>query len=298
MKERLVLPALLLVFLILAAGIVTAGCLYYGRQQDRYRTQVEYKLAAVADLKVGEISLWRKERLGDAGIFYGNNAFSALVRRSIERPKDLNLQEELQTWISHLQANYYKRVALLDVQGGQRMSAPDTKEPISSVVRQKVPEVLRSRQVTFVDFYRNEHSQRVCLDLLVPILDAQDGGRPVGVVVMGIDPYAYLYPFIQRWPTPSETAETLLVRREGDEAVFLNELRFQKDAALTHRIPLERQDNPAVKAVLGEEGSVEGIDYRGVPVLAAVRACPMRRGFWWPAWMPRKCSRRCASAFG
>ncbi|MGO8745007.1 MAG: PAS domain S-box protein [Thermoguttaceae bacterium] len=274
MKERLVLPALLLVFLILAAGIVTAGCLYYGRQQDRYRTQVEYKLAAVADLKVGEISLWRKERLGDAGIFYGNNAFSALVRRSIERPKDLNLQEELQTWISHLQANYYKRVALLDVQGGQRMSAPDTKEPISSVVRQKVPEVLRSRQVTFVDFYRNEHSQRVCLDLLVPILDAQDGGRPVGVVVMGIDPYAYLYPFIQRWPTPSETAETLLVRREGDEAVFLNELRFQKDAALTHRIPLERQDNPAVKAVLGEEGSVEGIDYRGVPVLAAVRAVP------------------------
>ena len=202
---------------------------------------------------------------------YKNDAFSALVRRSVERPEDLNLQQELQAWISHIQANYYAKVTLLDAQGGQRMSVPDTKEPISSVVRQKVPEVLRSGQVTFVDFYRDEHSQKVCLGLLVPLLDAQDGGRPIGVVVLEIDPNTYLYPFIQRWPTPSETAETLLIRREGNEAVFLNELKFQKNTALTLRIPVESRDVPAVKAALGEEGIVEGIDYRGVPVLAAVR---------------------------
>ena len=89
-----------------------------------------------------------------------------------------------------------------------------------------------------------------------------------------IDPNIYLYPFIQRWPTPSETAETLLIRREGNEAVFLNELKFQKNTALTLRIPLESRDVPAVKAALGEEGIVEGIDYRGVPVLAAVRTVP------------------------
>ena len=68
MKDRFTLPALFLIFVILAAGIVTAGYFYYGRQQARYRTEVEHKLAAVAELKVGEISLWRKERLGDAGI--------------------------------------------------------------------------------------------------------------------------------------------------------------------------------------------------------------------------------------
>ncbi len=37
---------------------------------------------------------------------------------------------------------------------------------------------------------------------------------------------------------------------------------------------LDRSDNPAVKAALGQEGIVEGIDYRGVPVVAAVRAVP------------------------
>ncbi len=62
---------------------------------------------------------------------------------------------------------------------------------------------------------------------------SRSGGRPLGVLKLRIDPHAYLYPFIQRWPTPSETAETLLVRREGNEVVFLNELKFQKDTALS-----------------------------------------------------------------
>ena len=181
--------------------------------------------------------------MGDAGVLHGNTAFSGLVRRWLERPEDLNLREELQTWIGHIQAHYhYAKVALLDIRGGQRMSVPDTKEPVSSVVRQKVEEALRSGQVTFLDFYRNEHSQRICLDLLVPLLDAKAAGAPIGVVVLRIDPTVYLYPFIERWPTPSETAETLLVRREGNEVVFLNELKYQKNTALTLRIPLECRD--------------------------------------------------------
>ena len=100
------------------------------------------------------------------------------------------------------------------------------------------------------------------------------GGGLWGCFSCRIDPEVYLYPFIQRWPEPSETAETLLVRREGKDVVFLNELKFQKNAALTLRIPLGNQDVPSVKAVLGWKGMVEGHDYRGVPVLAAVRAIP------------------------
>ena len=114
MKDKFTLPALLLIFVTLAAGIIVAGCLYYGRQQARYKTEVEHKFAAVADLKVGEISLWRKERLGDAGIFFRNNAFSALVRRCMERPEDLNLQQELQVWIGHIQATcHFEQITLL-----------------------------------------------------------------------------------------------------------------------------------------------------------------------------------------
>jgi PAS domain S-box-containing protein len=56
--------------------------------------------------------------------------------------------------------------------------------------------------------------------------------------------------------------------------LFLNELRFQKNTALNLRIPFGSQDVLAVKAALGEEGVVEGVDYRGIPVLGALRAVP------------------------
>jgi hypothetical protein len=94
------------------------------------------------------------------------------------------------------------------------------------------------------------------------------------VIVLRIDPATYLYPFIQQWPTPSRTAETLLIRREGDEALFLNDLKFRKNSALSLRVPLDKGDMPAVKAALGQEGIVEGDDYRGVRVIADVRGVP------------------------
>ena len=108
----------------------------------------------------------------------------------------------------------------------------------------------------------------------MPILDEANVGLPLGVLVFRIDPATYLYPFIKRWPIPSLTAETLLVRREGNEVVFLNELRFREDAALNLRAPLEQMAMPAARAALGQEGVMEGSDYRGVPVVAALRAIP------------------------
>ena len=51
MKDRFTLPVLLLVFVVLAAGIVVAGCVLYRSQRDSCRTEAEHKLAAVADLK-------------------------------------------------------------------------------------------------------------------------------------------------------------------------------------------------------------------------------------------------------
>ena len=109
---------------------------------------------------------------------------------------------------------------------------------------------------------------------LIPILDEQNNGRAVGTLVLRIDPEQYFYPFLNRWPIPSKTSETLLVRREGNEVLFLNELRFQKDTALNLRRSLDQKELPAVQAVLGRQGVMEGRDYRGVPVIADVRAVP------------------------
>ena len=110
------------------------------------------------------------------------------------------------------------------------------------------------------------------INVASPVLDAEGG--PAAVLILRVNPQRCLYPILESWPTPSLTAEALLVRKEGDDVIFLNELRHQPNAALTLRVPLTQADRPAVRAVLGESGQCEGPDYRGVEVLADIRPVP------------------------
>jgi hypothetical protein len=105
------------------------------------------------------------------------------------------------------------------------------------------------------------------------------GGLPAGAAanaayILQIDPGQLLYPLIQRWPTTSASAETLLVQRRGSNVVFLNALRHKAGAALRLEFPMSRKDSPAVQAASGRKAVGVGVDYRGVLVLAAVGQVP------------------------
>jgi PAS domain S-box-containing protein len=274
-KERFRSVVLILVFIALAAGIIAAGALYYRNYKQNYRLEVERQLSSIAGLKVSELARYRQERLGDGAVFYRNAPFSALVRRHFEHPKDLDARDQLRTWLGHFQAAFqYDRVMLLDPQYSKKMIVPEGPERSTSFVSPSSSEGLRSGKVVFEDFYWNEQNQRIYLKVLVPILDEARDDRVIGILALRIDPETYLYPLINLWPIPSRTAETLLIRRDGNDALFLNELKFQKNTALHLRIPLLSKDGPAVKAALGLEGIVEGGDYRGVPVIADLRPIP------------------------
>lgn len=267
--------ALLGVFAILALSIIASGYLYYKKSERQHRENVERQLSAIAELKARDLDQWRKERLGDGDVMYRNAAFYELVRRFFESPGDLQAREHIQAWMRKIQQSYhYDRILLLDPSGAERLSEPGAAEPVASHLRGDVASALEEKEVAFLDFRRDAEGQPVYLAVTVPILDEQDGSPPLGVLALRIDPEQYIYPMISRWPVPSATAETLLVRREGNEVVFLNNLRFQKDSALTLRRPLGAVELPAVKAVRGEKGVATGVDYRGVPVLAAVHAVP------------------------
>ncbi len=274
-EERRVAYPFVLIFLVLSLGIAAGGVFYYRHYERQFRAGIEQQLSAIAELKVNELAQYSKERLWDAATFFKNAAFSGVVRRFFDHPEDAEAQEQLRTWLDKYRTgNQNDCIFLLDVQGVERMSIPADAAPVSAVFLRRAGEVLQSREIVFHDFHRNEQNHRIYLTLLVPILDGPDYGRPLGVLALRVDPETYLYPLLKRWPTPSQTAETLLVRRDGNEAVFLNELKFQTNTALTLRATLDQTNLPAVKAVLGQTGIVEGVDYRNMPVIADVRPVP------------------------
>ncbi|MDP3683889.1 MAG: cache domain-containing protein, partial [Ignavibacteria bacterium] len=226
-----------------------------------------------------ELVQWRKERLGDASIFYKNPNFSTLVKKYFRNPNDLDLGKRIHVWMNHVHTAYeYNRVCLHDKIGKERLFFPNRSGPHTSFFYKHIFEAVKSRKVLFEDFYLNEFDKQNYLNISIPIIDDLDSNKVIGILALRIDPEQYLYPLINKWPTPSKTAETLIIRREGNEAVFLNELKFQKNTALNLRRPLTEIRLPSVQAALGRKGIVEGVDYRGVPVIAYV--CPIPNSPW------------------
>jgi two-component system sensor histidine kinase/response regulator len=260
---------------VLAAIILGGGTLYYREQERSLRASVDDQLAAVADLKVHELVLWRTERIIDVQHFKDNAAFASLVGEYFARPDDPAVRAALLPWLERMVAgNTYDEIVLVDASSVERLSLPSSAGPLCRSVRSELPAIMRSDSAAFVDFHRDDTDGKVRIALVQPVFAKPTDARAAGAIILRIDPLPLLYPYIQRWPVPSESAETLLVRREGDSVLFLNDLRFDPNAALDLSTPLAQTERPAVKAVLGESGLVSGLDYRGVPVLASIGPVP------------------------
>ena len=62
--------AFLLIFALLAVGIVAAGYSYYCHHQKVFLAEVDRQLTSIAELKVGELEQWREDRQTDASLFF------------------------------------------------------------------------------------------------------------------------------------------------------------------------------------------------------------------------------------
>ena len=270
--------------LAIAIGIV--GYFYYSSQVAAARQQAERHLRATADLKVDAISDWRTERLKAAERI----AADPFLQRPVEEFIAGNEAHRtaLGEWLRLVcQHNDGLRAILLDANRNARLVAPDGDAPLDPATRVAVEEAVASGGAVLSDLHRHPVSSEIHLDLIVPLYraHAEAPGAPpapssmersaIGVLIVEMDPRRTLYPKVQEWPDSTETAETLLVRQEGSEVLFLNDLRHRWDTALALRLSIA--DNPllpAARAALGEERTLEGIDYRGVPVLAVLRCVP------------------------
>jgi PAS domain S-box-containing protein len=270
------IPFLLVItFILLSAGILISGYFYYENQKKYIKKHEQESLAAIADLKVGQITNWRKERLGDAKIILGNRLIIPFIREFLNRPSETG-KKEILDWLKVFeQYTFYKNIILLGADRNIRLSIADRKEIIGPDARMLAEKAMQTKNVVFSDLYRSKTTGVIRLTLAIPLLDSRGSETfPIGAILLRVDPYRFLYPLIQTWPTPGQTAETILVRREGDEVVFLNELRHKKNTALNLKFPVSAEKLPAAMVARNMTGVVEGNDYRGVPVIAAIRTIP------------------------
>jgi len=273
-QERESLNLLVLIFVLIAASIASIGFLSYKNFQRQYRSQVEAQLTSISLLKVADIQKWQKERLNDAEAFYQNNSFSLLIDNYLNDPTNNQNKDLIQFWLKAYSAHdEYAQVFFVSSKDFEIISADDSELNLTPNLELIIPIVLNERTIYFEDFHRDSEKSPIFLAFVIPIYSA-DGESSLGVTVLRIDPQVYLYPLILRWPVPSESAETALVRMENNQVLYLTDLRFESDAIMNKYIDLSETNRPSVKAVTGSVGIIEGVNYRGKQVIADVRPVP------------------------
>jgi PAS domain S-box-containing protein len=268
----------LLAFFLLVFLIGAAGYAIFEQYKKSIIEKEVQNLGAFADLKVEQIASWRDRHRQRAEFFAHGAMLPDAVKQWLREgaPANTRKQKILKTLDGLLQEQGYKTVLLLDKAGAVKASTNG--QTVTGADETKFAlEAMRSRQVLLSDFRMGgAQGKNIVITIVAPLIafDGKNNADIVGALLLITDPYNYLYPAINTWPTPSKSAETLLVRRDGDNVLFLNELRHQKGSALSLRIPLTNTQLPAAKAVLGETEVTEGNDYRGVSVVAALRRIP------------------------
>jgi PAS domain S-box-containing protein len=266
---------LAVIFLLFSAAIILVGIFYYESQKNKIFTEQGNNLSAIALLKINQILSWRNERIEDATVISHDKP----LIRSIEHfLKDGNKEgkSELFDWMKSVRNEYdFTNVLIADTSFKIRLSVdpPDTLFGESIKKERKTSESYHSIMMT--DLHRSKEVPYIHLDLLIPLFDSVKKNRvAVGVAILRIDPAKILFPLIQSWPTPSKSSETLLLRREKDSILYLNELRHSKNTALKLNLPLSNKNLLGTKAANGFEGVAEGIDYRNIPVVGSLHKIP------------------------
>jgi PAS domain S-box-containing protein len=273
--NKIKVPNWLVVVIFIAMAVILIGGLYifYQRQSHQIYLRNTNELKSIAELKVNQILQWHEEGITDIQIYSSNrilmdSATACQLSQLNETNKDIiRAQFEL---ISKLED--YQNILITDCNGKVVFSIEDFPHALENETIELIYQSFEDQKPVFSDILLSPYDNSIYLDVITPIYNSQH--NILGSLILRIDPKTDLFPIIQSWPTPSTTAETLIVRREGDYVLFLNILRHDKSAPLSIKIPITEENVPAVQAILGTTGDYAGVDYRGENVVAEIRQIP------------------------
>lgn len=264
-SARRVNVGLMLFALLLAAGLGAGGYRTFTQQRTEIRHLAEESLVAIASLKEEAVAAWFRDRMRDAEVARQQAMIGGAVEAYLSAAPGGRGEEDLRAWIHTLQQRHdYGAVGLFDADGELRLSALASGVTLEPRDADDVERVLADGGVVLEGLHQRAQGPGVSMSFLIPMSNS-------GMLVLQVDPSRVLFPLVQKWPAPSATAETLLVRRDGNDVVVLNELRHREATGVQILAPINATSAlPASMVFFGVRGAVQGPDYRGVPVMAAV----------------------------
>jgi two-component system sensor histidine kinase/response regulator len=260
---------------VLLALVVAASAtaLVIGYRVDRSRTVELDRLHAVADLTAKQLADWLVERGRDARMVDAGAQTAEHLRRW--RQGDLAAAARLQASLTRLrEPTLFDAVSLLDTDGALRWHSG----PGAAATPERAPADWRALAALpgerLVGPYRGADGQ-IHSALVLPV---RQGGEPaIGLLMFHLDGPNYLPQQLLDWPIPSPTSELVLLRRDGDDVLYLNRLHREPEAPLRLRRPIS--DDRLLAAQLmrrprTDAQVLDGLDYSGTRAFGIGRDVP------------------------
>lgn len=260
--------------LLLFLGLVLSVPLLSFAIAKYYEPKIEQEayenLAAVTQLKGIQIEDWLNERHADASTLSDSTTeFVRSVRRMVTSG-DVAAADYVRGKLASYRVSYhYDSLLVFDSELNLELAEGEN-TAVDEYLADVIAQVFAQGLVRNTDLYISQDGH-THMDWVVPIFDVASNEQDVvAVVIMRTSPDQFLYPLIRTWPGATETAETMLVRQEGDSVVYLNNLKLRDSSALTLKLPMSTEKLTAAVALReNQAGFVEGVDYVGNRVLTA-----------------------------
>jgi signal transduction histidine kinase len=243
------------------------------------------QLENIADLKKDKIETFFTERKGDMKSAQSfriiRSNLPVLIKFSHE-PKSgayRKAEEELDSQIKSFQEGYEYLDVMLAGPDGSIVYVSNKAHRENQLGRiLPVAEAFEEgrRDVYFSDVFENEaDGNRFEMLAAAPARDLK--GSFAGEVIFEID-MEPIYQFVKETTGLGNTGEALIVKQEGNAALFLTPLRRDPGAALKRRVSFNEKDAfPAQMSAQGKSGSGRTLDYTDIDILAAWRYIPSLR---------------------
>ena len=268
-RERRIIAA---AFVLLVALISAFSVAQYQKIIGDTKTLLD----SVSKEKIEQIQQWRQRHLVEAEETARSGETMALVGAVAKGDSSKARLDLLADFETFAKTYGYAASFALRPDGGIALSSSDEAVVLDKVASDILPDLAAAGTARITDLHATPPSLNPGCDIVIPIFSKSDPGqsrRLVGFIVHYLDARTDLYPIIDSWPVPSETAETILLKNSGGEALVLSELRTAKNSALTI-LPrgLGKKPNLETAAVAGSLGFLSGANYRGKPALGIARA--------------------------
>lgn len=251
-------------------AISIGGYWFYRSQKEARERDAEHLLSTIARYRESELTAWIRDQIEDASALQKFTTSLGPLADVLADPEAV-LTSSLEDFLRYMATSHdVDHVALVDRSGRVRFCLGRF-DRLHSEDLKVLAEAMKTGRPAMTDLHADPETKEGHIGVVVPVFrNVSSFPEAVGGLFLMTNASRFIDFATQAWPLPTASGEVLLVRREGEEVVYLNALRHKPDAAFSLRLPLNRQDLVAAMAARGVTGVVRGTDYRGVPVLAVI----------------------------